>query len=383
MKVEWEFPLPVSENSEDYEYESPIFVKDDRLYFISCTSGTILHIIDIESGTDTEQIKLDGYTSVPSYYFFEQYRDKIIIYTGTLWILQNHVLHRIEEFTFENRINFHIIRENSLFFADSSRLYCFNLDLLEYSWDVDISNTSYYRSGELSLFENTVVCYGNDKLLFVNPDNGNVIDEIKISRAAKLFSPIRIDENNMLIGFTNWSNAGIIKYDTKNKKVIWKNKRSFEGPLLRCKIYKHEKYAYWVKNDTELICVNIDSGEEVYSIKTAPWLYTDLHFYNNRILFGTAGRDGYFMNIDAFRGDDGRSVFLKNGCEFYDIYDDSVILGDFDKNIYRIDIETGNKIQTLSVGGEVVGDVKVYKNHVYTVIWGDKNHSVRLIKIKM
>ncbi len=383
MNVEWEFPLPTNENSNDYQYESPIFIKDDKLYFISDLSGTILHIIDIENGSELANINLKGHSTISNNYFFEQYRDKIIIYTGTLWILHDQVLHRIEEFTFENRINFHLIQENNLFFTDSSRLYCFNLDLLEYSWDIDISNTTYYRSGELSLFENTVVCYGKDKLLFVAPDSGDVINEIKISRAAKLFSPIRIDENNILLGFTNWSNAGIIKYDTKNKKVIWKNRRSFEGPLLRCKIYKHEKYAYWVKNDIELICVNIDSGEEVYGIKTDPWLYTDLRFYSNRILFGTAGRDGYFMNIDSYHGDDGRSVFFKNGCAFYDIYNNTVVLGDFEKNIYRIDIETGNKIQMLSVGGEVVGDIKVYKDHIYTVIWGDENHPVRLTKIKI
>lgn len=382
MNIEWEYCLPTNENSKDCQYECPIFIKDGKLYFISSLDDTVLHIINIKDGCEFSKITLDGYSTISVNYFFCEYCDRIVIYTGTLWILENQTIHKIKEFTFENKINSHIICGNKFYFSDSSRLYCFDLDLLKYCWDIDISNTTYYRSGELSVFDKNIVCYGNDKLLFICPDSGEVMYEIKISRADKLFSPIILDENTILLGYTNWSNAGVIRYDTRNKKVVWKSKRSFEGPLLRCKIYKHEKYAYWVKNDTELICLDTDSGNEVYSIKTEPWLYTDLQFIDDRILFGTAGRDGYFVNIDCHSGHDNRSVFLKNGCAFYDVYKNTVV-GDFNKNVYMIDIEAGNKTKTLFVGAEVVGDVLTEDNNCYTVIWGNEDLPVRLIKIKL
>lgn len=236
---------------------------------------------------------------------------------------------------------------------------------------------------EITLFENTVACYGDHELLFIDPENGEIVDRIKISRIAKLFHPIRLDDERILIRYTNWTNAGVLKYNQKSKQVIWRNKRKFQEPQLTCKIYQHEDKVFWVKNDTELICLNVENGEEVYNVRTTPWLYTDLLFIDDYLLFGTAGSNGYINCIDVRSDEVNWSVFLKNGCAYFDIYHETVLVGDFDKQINQIAIKSGDVLQNYQVDGEVVGRMKVYKECAYTVIWGNEDKPVRLIKVKI
>ena len=248
---------------------------------------------------------------------------------------------------------------------------------------MNISMTKHYRTGEITLFENMVACYGDHELLLIEMEDGKIADRIKIPRIDKLFNPIRLDDEHILLGYTNWTNAGVLKYNQKSKQVIWRNKRKFQGPQLRCKIYRHEARVFWVKNDTELICLDVEDGEEIHSVRANPWLYTDLRFMDDCLLFGTAGRDGYMNCIDARSGEVNWSVFLKNGCAYFDIYDGTVLVGDFDKRIKQIAIKSGDVLQDHQVDGEVVGDMKVYKDCVYTVIWGYAEIPVRLVKVKI
>jgi outer membrane protein assembly factor BamB len=233
------------------------------------------------------------------------------------------------------------------------------------------------------MFENKISCYGNDRLLFIDILSGEILDEIKISRISKLFCPIRMQDGTLLIGVTNWSNAGVLRYNKKSKKILWKSKRSFEGPLHRCEIFAKDNFVYWIKNDTEIICVNTENGEEVCRIATTPWLYTTPVFLNNRIMFGTSGRDGFLVNIDTESGNRAWALPLKNGCAFFDIYNDTVIVGDFNKKLYQVDFGSGKILQELRVGGEVVGDITVKENFVYTVIWGNEIEPIKLVKIKI
>lgn len=383
MKIEWTFDLPTDENSQDYHYESPILVKDNSLYFISHRPKSVLHVIDTETGAEKCRIECAGRSVISEKCFFAEYQDKIIVYTGELWLYENEGLSKISRVSIDDDINSYILKDNYFIFADRSFLWCLNLDLQKLEWKHNISNTTLYKAGDICLFENAVACYGNDRLLIIDIVSGAIKDQIRISRINKLFMPIRLDERTLLIGFTNWSNAGILKYDTTDQKVLWKSKRSFEGPLPRCKIYRQDNLAYWVKNDTELVCVDIDTGEERYCVKTTPWLYTEPLFIKHCLMYGTAGRDGYFVNLDAQSGKEKWSIFLKNGCVYFDLYGETVILGDFEKVIYQVDIASGNVLQRLSADGEVVGRIKVHQNNIYTVIWGNENASVRVIKIKI
>ena len=348
MNIEWMFDLPTDEKSQDYHYESPILIKDNNLYFISDHPKPVLHVIDTEAGTEKFRIECVGQSVISKKYFFAEYQDKIIIYTGELWFYENERLFKFDQVRIDDNINSYILKDNYFIFADRSHLWCLNLDLQSLEWQLHILNTRPYQAGDICLFENAIACYGNDQLLIVDIVNGEITDQIKISRADKLFMPVRLDGRTLLIGFTNWSNAGILKYDTTDKKVLWKSNRSFEGPLLRCKIYQKDNLIYWIKNDTELISLDINNGKETYCVKTAPWMYTDLLFWNRCLMYGTAGRDGYFVNLDAQSGKEKWSIFLKNGCAYFDYYNETVILGDFEKMIYQVDIASGNVLQKLS-----------------------------------
>ncbi len=383
MNIEWTLDLPTDEKSQDYQYESPILIKSDNLYFITEHPKTVLHIIDTETGTEKAQFECMGRSVIPSKCFFAEYQDKIIIYTGELWLYENERLSKFNQVLIDDDITSYILKDNYFIFTDKSYLWCLNLNSRGLEWKLHISNTKPYQAGDICLFENAIACYGNDQLLIVDFVSGKIKEQIKISRTDKLFMPIRLDERSLLIGFTNWSNAGIVKYDTINQKVIWKSKCSFEGPLLRCKIYQKDNLAYWVKNDTELISLNIDTGEEAFRVRTTPWIYTEPLLLNHCMMYGTAGRDGCFVNLDAQSGKENWSIFLKNGCTYFDFHGETVILGDFEKMIYQVDIASGNVLQKLPVDGEVVGRIKVNQNDIYTVIWGNENTPVRLIKVKI
>ena len=121
----------------------------------------------------------------------------------------------------------------------------------------------------------------------------------------------------------------------------------------------------------------------MFSVRTKPWLYTDLDFVGEHILFGTAGANSYLNCLVANSGKENWSVFLKNGCAYFDYFKSSVIAGDFDQTIKQIDFNKGTISQELAVSGEVVGRMNVHQDCIYTVIWGNEQQAVRLIRVRV
>lgn len=387
MKLKWEYSLPTNEKSSDSQYESPILVNDDGIYYVShSTEGRILHIIDQESGTGI-QYTLPGTPFVlPHDYFFCLHGSAAVLYAGNLHLIQGNTVLKTLDFTELGKVTAHITLGDSLYIVCSgkeSTLCCISMKTMAVIWKTEITNSKPYRAGELSVFDDLIACYGKDQLLIINPKTGAIVKSLKIPRTDKLFSPIRIDDNTILLGFTNWSNSGILKYQLSTKQVLWKHKRKFEGPQLNCRIYRYADKAIWVKNNTELIAVNINNGEEAYHIRTTPWLYTDLHFLDNHILYGTAGADGYFNCLDAETGKLQWSIFLKNGCAYYAIHQNTVILGDFENNITQVALGNGELRHQLRMDNEIVGQLTVSENNLYTVVWSNDHKPVRLCKISL
>ena len=412
MELLWEYALPTDENSKDYQYESPVFVNGGNVFFICRGSKNgkkySLYVIDKISGALKNEFELYGDSVLPNECFFETYGDKTIIYTGNLWLYSNEdgfsemwngLFECKDDSLFDGlnayeivealanrkkyRITSHLVYKNFFICSNKDNLYCINIEKNDLEWEIAMPNSQPYSCGSIFLFEDKISCYGNDKLLFIDIFNGKILDEIKIPRISKLFCPVRMGDGTLLIGFTNWSNAGILRYNEKSKKVIWKSKRAFEGPLLRTEIFVQGGFVYWLKNDTEIICINTENGEEVYRAPTSPWRYTEPLFLHGRIMFGTSGRDGFLTNIDSESGKEMWSLPFKNGCAFFDMYENTVILGDFNKKLYQVDFESGNILQESRVGGEVVGDVTVEENDVYTVVWGNESEPIKLIKVKI
>ena len=384
METVWEVDLPTYEDSEDYHYESKIWVKEGKVYYLYRRLRDLkLIVIDAKSGSVESMVLPSMHYVIPSEFFLFAYKDIIIFYTGEFWMYDGKSAMKVMQLAGISKIEAYYINENRLILSDGFSLYCFDLDTFENQWIIDTMNSKPYRVDEIIMFEQTIACYGRDSLLFIDPLSGEIQNQIKIPRIDKLFHPIRTGDGNLLIGYTNWSNAGVIKYDVHTGKVIWRHKRKFEGPQLNCKLYTYENYVYWVKNDTELICLNIDTGDEVFTRRTTPWIYTDLRFDDDKIMYGTAGANGYFNCINARSGLEYCSVYLQNGCAFYETYQDTVLVGDFSKQMMQLSPQDGRILQTLPVDGEVVGDIRVCDSSVYTVIFANENKPVRLIKIEI
>lgn len=388
MKLKWEYPLPTNKDSKDYQFESPILENGKYVYFVSESAGLQkLHIVDKKTGAGCSRLLQESVYPLPSKYFFLPYNSKTVIYVGNLHFFQGDKVLKTLDFAQKGEITSYILICNRLYVSCSHgknvSLCCIDLDKMVFVWDLDISNSKLYRAGELSLFDDMISCYGRDQLLLVSPDSGEIVKAIKIPRIDKLFCPIRLDDDTMLIGYTNWTNAGILKYRISTKKVIWLHKRKFEGPQLTCKIHHSKGRAFWVKNSTELICVDVENGEEIHQFRAAPWVYTDLRFYRDYILYGTAGADGYLNCLDCETVKPKWSAFLKNGCSYYGIWNDTILAGDFDKTIKQFSVFDGRLINEMPVDGEVVGQITISEGCLYTVIWGNSEKDIRLVKIQI
>lgn len=213
--------------------------------------------------------------------------------------------------------------------------------------------------------------------------DGSIADTLRIPRINKLYGPFRLEDGSLLIGYTNWTNAGVLRYSPGDKRILWRHKRQFEGPQLLCRIWHEDGRTYWVKNDTEMICLSDDTGEELFQLRTAPWLYTPLEFRDGRILFGTSGANGYINCADAITGKLLWNMPLLNGCSSFAVHRDTVLAGDFSKRIFRLDISSGAIIDHLQVDGQVVGRISVQQNQLYTVLWENEQKPPRLACIQL
>ena len=225
MELKWEYPLPTNVNSKDYQYESTILEDGKYVYFVNESERwQKLHIVDIKTGTGCSRLLQKSVNVLPSNYFSFSYGNKVVIYSGDLHFIQSGEVLRTIDFAQKGEITSYILIHNRLYVSCSNgknaSLCCINLDKMVFVWDLNISNSKPYRAGEITIFDDMISCYGRDQLLLVCPDSGEIVNAFKISRIDKLFCPIRLDNDTMLIGYTNWSNAGILKYQISTKKVL-------------------------------------------------------------------------------------------------------------------------------------------------------------------
>ncbi|MBO4679965.1 MAG: PQQ-binding-like beta-propeller repeat protein [Lachnospiraceae bacterium] len=385
MKTIWKYPLPTDEKSRDCDYESPIYEYGNEVLFpFRYMHATVLYVIDTFTGRGTT-LPLDTNTAVMAWEFFmEPFPDGVVIYAGDIFWYCSGKIKKAIDMTQYGKVISHAVWSGYIYLLcvrdGKHTLACFDSKNKDITWKLDVT-TEAYTPGPIYFFEEKVTCFAHGELLFIDLEKGTVLSSIRILHANKLFCPIRLDEENLAIGFTNWTNAGILKYNLKSKKVEWKTGRKFEGPLLRCKIHRNNGNLIWVKNDRELICLDELTGAEKYRVSTLPWLYTDLQFSGDRTLFGTSGADGF---LNCIRTDTGKEIWklpLKDGCAFFKMQNDSVFVGDFSKRIMQIDIETGKILKELQTTGEVVGRIEVQNKALYTVVWGNATSNISLIKV--
>lgn len=390
MDIVWEYPLPTSDKSMESQYEAPVLIGEDYLYYATKSVRNItLHIVDCRSGRGTSlDFPQSAYLWVnPQQFFGFFHKGLAYYYASDLYVLKGDQLVTTVPLSENREFDSWLLREGRLYLAIGHRpfekLMCIDLESLRILWTIDIGCKKNYRAGAISFFEGHIACYAQDQLLFVNPENGAVEKSLHLPRIDKLFYPIRQEDGTLLIGYTNWTNAGILRYDESTNKIIWRYKRKFEGPLRDCVIYPRDNKVYWVKNETELICLDIASGEEVSRVRTAPWLYSDIRFERDYLLFGSSGADGYLYCLDADNSKLLWTVPMKEGCSFFDVSGDSVYTGDYSKRLFRVSLTNGKITDELPVDGEVIGDFKIHNQSLYTVIWGNEHKAIRLVKIAL
>lgn len=389
MKELWSYKLPYSDSNIIADYETSFIEYNGELIFVSsCRPAISLIVLDSNTGEGKEYSLNNSVPIFAKRSFLDIFCDGVIVYTGDLFCYSNGTITKIMELRQKGEVTSHIIIDRFLYIVcvndyRKSKLICVNLESFQIEWSQDVSSNPYI-SGPINYFEGKIVCFGRESLLFLDPAVGNVVETLKIPRVGKLFCVERLNDEYIALGYTNWTSAGIIKYSQINNKVIWKSGRRFEGPLLRCKIYKKDNRLYWVKNDTELICLNENNGEEVFAEKTYPWLYTDLFFKNGKIIFGTSGNGG---SINCIQDNNGAWKWrrpLDYGCCFFGNYENSIIVSDIPKSkIIQIDIDNGNVIQTYNLNGEAIGSIMVFGQAFYTVVMNNESEVASLVKIAL
>lgn len=381
MRLKWECPLPRSSGSSPDDFESPILLEGGYVYY-ACRgpAGTDFHIVDAATGEDhihTFDRALWVHTGKQ---FAFAWQGRVIYCADDLLEAEGtQVLRRLR---MPGSVQRYLVYDHMLI-IDCGRLLGVDLTSFTIAWVIQLHGEKHYKTGDMAPFGDLITCYGRDQLLFVNPMDGSIADTIRIPRTNKLYGPIVLPDSTLLIGYTNWTNAGVLRYHPEEKRILWRHKRQFQGPQLNCRLWHEAGRTYWVKNDTELICLSDDTGEELFQLWTAPWLYTPLEFRDGRILFGTSGSNGYINCADALTGEMLWNVYLLNGCSHYAVQDDTVLVGDFSRRILRLDIRDGAVIEELPTDSAVVGRITVRENRLYTVLWetAEKPHRLACIQL--
>ena len=380
MRLKWECPLACSNNSPD-GFESPILLEGGYVYY-ACQNPvrTDFHIVDAATGEDHVHTFDRALWAQPGKQFAFAWQGRVIYCADALLEAEGtQVLHRLR---MPGSVQRYLVYGHMLI-VDCRQLLGVDLTTFTIAWVRPLDGEKPYITGELAPFGDLVTCYGRDQLLFVNPMDGSIVDTLRIPRINKLYNPVRLEDGSLLIGYTNWTNAGVLRYHPGEKRILWRHKRQFEGPQLLCRLWHEDGRPYWVKNDTELICLSDDTGEELFQLRTAPWLCTPLEFRDGRILFGTSGANGYINCADAITGDMRWNVHLLNGCSYYAVYNGTVLVGDFSQRILRINFLDGALLEALPMDGAVVGRICVQENQLCTVLWETDEKPQRLVCIQL
>lgn len=406
MKIKWEYPLPLTEQPSDHHYEGPILVSGEKVYFATsrfehlveergrnrAARGSIVtvHVIDRATGSaGTHEFRVPERT-IPGQWNFIEAGSRIILHCGpflsiapTLRIIQELPFAIVVAVKNGARPTFLVHDEHLLFAAEKDpMLHSFDLNSDALQWKIRLNNKHHYSLTPPIVFDESIVCYGRDALNFIKLENGEITKSIQIKRINKLYSPIPLGDD-LLLGYTNGSVGGVIRYCLATDTVIWRSRRNFQGPASYCKIWSIGGIAVWVKGETEIIGIDQKTGEQAWAFPTSPWLYSHIEVIEGNLVFGTAGRDGFLNSVHPATGKANWSVFLKQGCAHFARHKDSLIAGDYDCIVHRFDLSTGKELDRVAADAQVVGAMTVADGCAYTVLWCNDRKPPRLICVEI
>lgn len=401
MQILWEYPLPLRAHPSACHYEGPLLARAGRLFYPTCdfrpelpgpARGLVitLHEIELESGRARTHQFSQSLLSLPSDWSFVETAGRLVFHSDAFVSLdpEFHLLSQVPPMRVASTKNPGrgklLAHAGRIYFTDyaTNTLFCVDPKSEEVDWSSHLGEIGNYRSGDPQLFEGQLACFGNQGLLIFDAETGERLSSFRVPRVDKLYSPIP-EGDDLLLGYTNWSVGGVLRLHRSSGKLLWRYRRKFEGPASYCQIWRLGDVVVWVKGSTEIIALDAATGEERWSYSSVPYLYSDVRVVNGDLLFGTAGADGAIHRLDPATGQPRWTHFLKNGCSYFDLYFDSAIVGDFDGYLRRLDLYTGEALDSLDLGAEVVGDVLVAGERVFTVVWGSDEHPPRLVCVSL
>jgi hypothetical protein len=249
-------------------------------------------------------------------------------------------------------------------------------------WRRMLPAAKHHRASSLQRFGEWLWYAGEGGLWLIDPLSGERRDLIKLPRIDKVFSPLDY-HGDWLLGFTNWTSCGVVRFSPRDRRVVWKYRRTFQGPSNYCRIWQCEDVIIMPKGYTELIGIDASTGRERWRHRTTPYLYSAVELRNGMLIFGTAGADGSLQVLDTQSGELRWSRFLKNGCQYFAWHKESIIAGDFDKCLRRFDFGTGEEQDQIELDAQVVGDVKVHDGRAFTTIWMTDQRPARLVCVDL
>lgn len=410
MRVAWEYPLPLTDQNavRDFDLESPIGVRGSELFFALIDFdetqrtrhwpiGTprlnvhrISHLTGRPQSVCSRTLESGPQVDLPRNLAFLDDGNRTLLFANGLFdcgeSLRELGCSRIRQVATElhpGRPMF-LIDARRLYFTDSKfeRLCRYEMASETMAWQTAIQESARYRCEPPQWFGTQLVTYGRNGLVFVDPNDGEIQRELKLPKIEKLYSPIDL-KDDWLIGWTGWSVGGVVRYSPKTDQIVWRFKKRCSDPALYGRIWHVDDVVIWVKASNEIVGIDVVSGKERWSFPTKPWLYSPIKILDGQLIFGTAGADGFLQSVNASTGKANWSVFLKNGCSYFDVWQESVVVGDFDRIIRQIDLTTGKEMDRIVVDAPVVGDMKVIGDMAVTTIWLTDNKPPRIVGIEL
>jgi outer membrane protein assembly factor BamB len=399
MELLWEYPLPLGEHPRDYEYEGPLLAHGGSVYCATYADTTDhvraalryavrLHRVNRATGVgDAFDFEVTD-PCLPGAWSLTPVGDEVLFHCGAFIRCGTEPLRLAgvpEGALVPEKLAARpapLVEGTRVYYTNdrNQTLCCLDLEAERLIWSQPLKSSPSYRLGAPLPFGDRLACYGRNALLIVDASTGETVDEIRIPRIDKLYSPLA-DGDELLLGFTNYSMAGVLRYRPETGQVVWRSHRKFEGPASYCRIWRVGDVLVWVKGETELVGVDAATGAERWRARAAPYLYSRVTVIGTLLLFGTAGRGGVVQVVDALTGETVWSRALNNGCSYYALHEGSVIVGDFDGLVLRLDLRSGAELDRLVLGTEVVGDVLADRDRAYTVAWPDEEQPPRLVCI--
>ena len=399
MRLEWQYELPATAEVRDYQFASPICAVGGQVYFPTRAwmpgerEAVTVHRVDVRTSR-AEEVVWDYPTAkigMPSEWSFIRHGEALILSCPRFLQLlperrelEGYGAPKVAGNRSTGRGTF-ILWDGRLIFADQRRamLHCFDLASHEPVWETDLGHSEHYPLGPPALCGETLWCYGGAGLHGIDPRTGEIERTLRIRHIDKLHPPIR-EGDDLLMGYTNWSVAGVVRYSLEEGRVVWRYRRNTSGPSYHASLLRYEDVVVWVRGENGIVGVDVETGQARWEVAAAPWLYSELELVDGLAVYGTAGRDGFIQALDVTTGELAWQMPLTDGCQYFALYDDSVLVGDYEGCLHRLDARTGEPVDRLDLGAGVVGDVHVSGDSAFTVIWcDDRGHAPRLVCVTL